>query len=138
MGAVAQDRQARFLERVDPACAAATLEEICQRVSDDETLAEVCKAWDLPFGRVRAWIAAEPEREAAYHAALRLRADQLAGETIAIADDVTAFPQQKRVRIDTRFKLASYYDKQRFGDAPTVAVSNSVVLKLSPEDERVI
>jgi hypothetical protein len=133
MGAIIADRQARFLELTAAERGLATLSEILQRVSENETLAEVCAAWDVPFGRVRAWIAAAP----AYFGALRLRADSLAGETVKIADG-DGFPQNKRIRIDTRFRLAGFYDKQFYGDAPKIALSNNVVLKLAPEDERVL
>jgi hypothetical protein len=138
MGAVATDRQARFLELTSVAAAAATLDEILQYVSDNTTLAEWCSLNDIPFGRVRAWIAADPEREAAYSGARKMRADALASETVGIADRADLFPQDKRVRIDTRFRLAGFYDKQYYGDAPKIALSNNVVLKLAPEDERVI
>jgi hypothetical protein len=137
MGAIIADRQARFLDLTAAERGLATLSEILQRVSESETLAEVCAAWDVPFGRVRAWIASDPERETAYFGALRLRADSLAGETVAIADG-DGFPQNKRIRIDTRFRLAGFYDKQFYGDAPKIALSNNVVLKLAPEDERVL
>src|SRR3981081_181349 len=107
MGAIATDRVARFYELVAPEHAAATLDELLQWVSEDGTLAEFCAMRDVPFGRLRAWIATDPERETAYFAALAIKADALAGQTIAIADDTELFPQDKRVRIDTRFRLAS-------------------------------
>jgi hypothetical protein len=137
MGAIAVDREVRFLELTSAERAPATLSEIVQRVGEGEKFVDICKALDQPYGRMREWLAKVPEREAAYYAARRLRADALADETIGIADG-EGYPQNKRIRIDTRFRLASFLDKQYYGDAPKIALSNTVVLKLAPEDERVI
>jgi hypothetical protein len=138
MGAIIADRQARFLELTTTAeHAAATLDEILQRVADGEPLAKICEAWDQPYGRVRSWLAKDPEREAAYRAARSLRADALVDETTDLADSAL-FPQDKNVRINQRFRLAGLLDKPMYGDAPKIALSNNVVLKLAPEDERVL
>jgi hypothetical protein len=114
MGEIAQDRIARFLDKI--ATEEQTMDELLQRVCENESLHEVCTAWEVPYGRVQAWLAASTDRQAAYEGALRIKADRLVGETIGIADDMDLGAEDRKVRIATRFRAASLYDRARFGD----------------------
>lgn len=114
MGEILRDRVARFVEKINDE--AATMDEILQRVSEKESLGQVCTAWDVPFARVRAWLAASSDREAAYENALKIKADGFVGETVPIADDSSLGVEDRKVRIATRFRAAAVYDRARFGD----------------------
>lgn len=114
MGEIITDRVARFAAKITDE--AATMDELMQRVSENESLAEVCTAWDIPFARMRAWIAASADREASYEAALRIKADGFVGEAVGIADNGELPVEDRKVRIATRFRAAAAYDRARFGD----------------------
>ena len=57
MGELTSDRIARYAERI--AQERETLEELAVRVAEGESLVEVCRAWDVPYGRIAAWVAAD-------------------------------------------------------------------------------
>ena len=87
---------------------------VFQRVCDGETLREIAKAWGLPKGRFVEWFTTE--HSALYDRALQVRADELAHETLEIADG--ASPEDsapRKLRVDTRLKLAEKWDRQRYG-----------------------
>lgn len=134
MGAIIQDRIARTLEKFERE--AETLDEMAQRmtgaVSADGELGEceglpaICKAWDVPYGRVMAWLMADEKRYAIYNRALAMQAKLLVSETVGIADadpgatekggtDTGAVAHQK-LRIETRFRVAKYHDAATYGD----------------------
>jgi hypothetical protein len=136
MGAIAADRIGRFAERTCAQNEAATMDELLQRVSEEETLAQVCAAWDIPHGRVRAWLSSNPDREAAYEAALRIKADGFVAETIRIADDGALDASDKKVRIDTRFRAASVYDRARFGDGVSGAAIREIKIVIETTNGR--
>lgn len=98
---------------------------IFQRVAEGETLKEVCKSRRWPYSVVARWVGETPEAFKGYEFALRLWADSLATETIAVADltDPTEVGHGK-LRVDARMKLASRLDRARYGDK--VEVSGSV------------
>lgn len=127
-------RLAELLARPD------TLDELQQRVTDGETLVSICKAWDVPYGRVAAWLEAEPERMEAYKAALRIRADALVAEAVQVArttqegvstktgPDGTVETREdmlghRKLEIDTFFKAAAKWDRARYGDSTHLEVS---------------
>ena len=98
------------------------------------------------FRSVWKWINDDPALLNAYNAALQSWADELAQDTIQIADG--ASPEDvalARLQIDTRLKVAAKWDRQRYGEAPQVnitAQSGSLVSILSalpalraPEEE---
>lgn len=123
MGEIVQDRIARFVELIAPGRSAATMDELSQRVAEGETLDAVCQEWAVPYGRVSAWLAADPMRMSTYESALRLWADRLATETVALADDGGGDVQHARLRVDTRMKLVSKLDRTRFGERLDVTVA---------------
>lgn len=126
MGAIIQDRIARFLEMTAPENAPQTLEEIFQRMTcrvagvegpegDPEGLPAICEAKDVPYGRMLTWLMADAARYAVYERALEVRAHELIAQTVGIADGAD-FPQNKRVRIETRFKVAKHHAPEKYGE----------------------
>lgn len=129
---IAADRAARFLEKT--ASEAETLLELSQRVTEGETLVEVCAAWDVPHARVASWLESDAARWSVYERALRLRSDALVAETLAVARGaqptiiehtrkdgtvvevpVFADHQRDKLIVDTQFRVAAKYDRARFG-----------------------
>jgi hypothetical protein len=106
--------------------------EIFQRVADGETLNQIARAWEVPKGLFIEWFLLTHGE--LYEAALKVRADDLAHEALGISDeqsevkkdDGTTFdpnvPRDK-LRIDTRLKLASKWDRSRYGDKQDVNVN---------------
>jgi hypothetical protein len=87
---------------------------IFQRVAEGETLRDVARAWGLPRGRFVEWFSTEHSE--LYDRALKVRADELAHETLEIADGATAEDSAPRkLRVDTRLKLAEKWDRARYG-----------------------
>jgi hypothetical protein len=114
---------------------ASTPSVVFQRLTDaekPETLREIAKAWQVPAGRFIEWFTTT--HVALYDAALKVRADQLAHEALAIADEQHAVEKKDgttydpevprdKLRTDTRLKLASRWDRSRYGDQ---AVSTTI------------
>lgn len=127
-----------------------TLDNITRRIANGDTLREICDSSKWPYDGVCKWIAETKGGARAYSEALSMWADTLAQETIGIADGiknetVQAKVSAAKVRIDTRLKIASRLNRDRYGEAPTVTVnaqSGSLVSILSalpppgaPEEE---
>jgi hypothetical protein len=132
MGAVMTDRAARFVDLT--ARESAMLEELGQRLSEGEHLPGICKAWDVPYWRVLTWLMADAKRYDVYQRALEVAAHALVSETVGIADG-DGYPQNKRIRIETRFKVAGYHAPEVYGRREE-AMPNTVVL-VSANLERV-
>lgn len=124
MGAIMQDRIARVLERFERE--ADTLEEIAQRmggavVGEDglaifEGLPQICRAWDVPYGRVLSWLMADAERYAVYQRCLEVQAHQLVSEAVGIADDTVNDVARDKLRVDTRFRVAKHHASKVYGE----------------------
>ena len=104
-----------------------TMSIIVQRLTDGERLREIAKAWEIPYGRLAAGIAEDAERKSQYEAALSIWADSLAQEAVAIADEQAEVVKENgetfdpnvardKLRIDTRLKLASRWNRERYGE----------------------
>lgn len=98
---------------------------VFQRVCDGETLRDIAKAWELPKGQFVRWFSTEHSE--LYDAALKVRADDLAHEALAISDEQALAVSKQgvefdpdvprdKLRIDTRLKLASRWDRKRYGE----------------------
>lgn len=117
----------------------ATIGVIVQRLTDGETLRDIAKAWQVPYGKLAEWMVEDRERSEKYNAALKIWADSLAQECVRIADeqaevvkrDGSSFdpdvPRDK-LRIDTRLKLAGKWNRERYGDQTDLKVSGHVSL----------
>jgi hypothetical protein len=98
---------------------------VFQRVCDGETLRDIAKAWELPKGQFVRWFSTE--HADLYDAALKVRADDLAHEALSISDEQSEVVKENgdtfdpdvprdKLRIDTRLKLASRWDRKRYGE----------------------
>lgn len=110
-----------------------SVEILVERVSEGETLKELCESRGLPYGRVARWISETEGVRERYELALRLWADGLATETIAISDGMGGDEDWKEVgrdklRIETRLKLASRLDRERYGERVRHDVGGGVVV----------
>jgi len=118
MGAITADREARYLERVSDE--SRLLDEMVQRMCGGdggyEGLPAICAVWDVPYGRVLAWLMADESRYAVYARALEMQAKGLVSETVALADGGGEDVARDKLRVDTRFRLAKYHDNKTYGD----------------------
>lgn len=105
-----------------------TPDVIVQRVAEGETLREICASREVPYSLVAQWIAETPGLKAQYDVALQLWGDALAQETVGIADkaDRENVPGAK-LAVETRMKLASKWDRDRYGEKVKHEHSGAIV-----------
>jgi hypothetical protein len=124
MGALMMDRAARYVELVERD--SATLEELSQRMAEGEGLPAICKAWDVPYGRVLGWLMADAERYAVYCRALEVAAHALVAEAVPLADEAAELIEAgakpsavtaKALQVDTRFRVAKHHAAKMYGEA---------------------
>lgn len=117
MGAVINDRVARYLEFIERDGA---LDEIVQRMAggmgECEGLPEICRALDVPYGRVLLWLMADEGRYKRYLQALEVQAHELVAETVRIADGVKNDVARDKLRVETRFRLAKHHASKLYGE----------------------
>lgn len=113
---------------------------IFQRLAEGESLKEIAKEWRVAKGRFIEWFTVT--HADLYDAALKVRAADLALEALSIADTTQAGVTRKtkadgseevteedmlghrKLQVETRLKLASKWDRARYGE--TVRVEKSV------------
>lgn len=116
---------------------AALVESICERLSNGEALAQICREEGMPAARtVRDWEQHDPVVSAAIARAREDGEEVLAAECLEIADDSRndwmsrkadegdekalqfngEHVQRSRLRIDTRLKLLSKFNPKKWGD----------------------
>jgi hypothetical protein len=93
------------------------IEEICERLSNGEPMARICRDDHMPaFRTVLRW---EEEDEEFRRVSIRAReygTHHIADDCLRIADDEDLEPQDKRVRIDTRLRLIGKWNSKIYGD----------------------
>lgn len=122
-----------------------TASVVFQRLCDGETLAQVARDWAVPKGRFVEWYTTE--HAALYDAALKVRADDLAHEALSVADTPTLGVETKtkadgsvevtegdmlghrKLQVDTKLKVASKWDRARYGEQVRVEHAGEVVLR---------
>lgn len=92
---------------------------ILARLSLGEPLSSICKGKDMPSSRVvNDWVANYPDFAESYQEARDRGFDEIAKDTMKIADDVTADRDQiakAALRIKTRHHLLGCWDPKRYG-----------------------
>ena len=104
-----------------------TVDEIVQRVCEGERLKVICKSKGWPYSVVAQWVAGNEKVQAAYEGALRIAADEMAQETVEIADGAT--PETVGVdkhRTEVRMRLAEKLHRDRYGAKVQVEKTVSV------------
>lgn len=126
---VAQDRIARYVALIERE--QETMTELAERVASQWTLEQVCAAWDVPFARMAAWIAADARRREMYEGAQAIAADGYANDTVLIADSGGGDTQHTKVRIAARQWIAARWDRGRYGDALQVQHTGETVVRFT-------
>ena len=95
-------------------------ERLCCRISEGETIREICARKDMPSkATLFRWLN-HPDRgdfRELYSLALATRAYAFGEETVSIADNTSEDARSRAVRIQTRQWLAGKLDPKRFGSA---------------------
>jgi hypothetical protein len=133
-----------------------SIDALCDYIASggaSHNLAAFCRERGLSYTRMLRWLDASTERSQLYARAKEDRADNIADEFAAIADEPipttlqgsydSAAVQDKRVRLDARKWLAAKLAPKRYGekvaiggadDLPPVQASVSGEVALSPSD----
>lgn len=100
---------------------------VFQRLCEGETLKAIAKAWQIPAGLFTEWFTSE--HLPLFDAAMRVRADELAHEALQKADQADAETvAPSKLQVDTRLKLASFWDRNRYGAGKDAGSAGVTVL----------
>jgi len=121
------------------------LAEICERLSNGEPMAQICRDDGMPGLRtVYDWMDAMPDVSAQIARAREQGFDAIAVDALRIADDgindkqVDAdgrvvvdhdVVQRSKLRVETRLKLLAKWDPKRYGDRQQVEHSGKIGLE---------
>lgn len=110
---------------------AANIDEVLRRVMGGTKLSKLCVEIKRPYTLLYPYLHSTPELKARYEAALAARADDLMHETLEIADalkgsDSAPEVAAGKVRIDTRQKIASGWNRERYGEQVQINKTVSV------------
>ena len=110
-------------------------DEICERLSEGEPLAQICRDEHMPAVRtVSAWKQANPDFNADFAHAREEGFDKIASDCLDIADETsydtiknedgddranTEWISRSKLRVETRLKLLAKWDPKRYGDKMT-------------------
>ncbi len=107
------------------------IEELLDRTSKGEQLTKLCSDARMPSrSSVYSWIESDPEFAGRFRAARARGVHALAEQCLDIADEPAAdavVVANKRVRIDTRLRLAGKWLASEYGDKLDVKHSGEVV-----------
>lgn len=123
----------------------AILAEICERLSNGEPMAQICRDDGMPDATtVWRWGEADPDVSQAIARAREQGFDAIAVDALRIADDgindkqVDAdgrvvvdhdVVQRSKLRVETRLKLLAKWDPKRYGDRQQVEHSGKIGLE---------
>lgn len=95
---------------------AGLLQFVKAQVASGVTLKTLCEHYVLDYGLLWDWVSAESVRLEQYYLAQRGVSEYYVAETVTIADEGEDVARDK-LRIDTRLKVASKWNRERYGDA---------------------
>lgn len=103
----------------------ATIEHICARLAEGNSLRKICRELELAESTVRYWLRAEGDNFPQYVRARELQADSYFDAVVEIADDTTMNADDRRIAIDARKWAAGklhgkYNDKIKVEQETTV------------------
>ncbi len=139
-------------------CTPAITDEICRRISEGVTLAEICRDEHMPDrSTVYDWINADEQLSQRFARAREIGFDAIADECLTIADNTssdtikterggipdTEWIQRSKLRVETRLKLLAKWSPKRYGDSldltsggeKLAAATTTVVVRPPLEDE---
>lgn len=102
-----------------------TIEHICARLAEGNSLRKICRELELAESTVRYWLSTDADAFAQSAHARELGCDALADQCVEIADDTTEKPEDRRIRIDTRIRLIGKWS-QRYNDKIKVEQETTV------------
>lgn len=123
------------------------IEEICQRISEGEPLAEICRLAHMPERRtVYDWLAADADFSSRFARARDVGFDAIAEEALKIADtpqdgvvieDDGEKVKEKRgdmlghrkLQVETRLKLLAKWNPKKYGDRQEINHSGTIGLE---------
>jgi len=107
-------------------------DEICHRLSLGQTMASICNDSHMPdYGTLWRWTRENGDFQEESARARETGTHALADQCIAIADDPTLDPADKRIRIDTRIRLIGKWNQKKYGDKIEVEANQSNNIRLS-------
>jgi hypothetical protein len=96
--------------------------EICRRMSEGESLRQVCRDTGMPEATVRQWVRDNREGFATqYQQARSLQVESWSDKIIELAERDDLEPNDKRLRVDTLKWLMSKLAPKRYGERLLVA-----------------
>lgn len=106
------ERWHRALERESE-----TVDVIVQRCAEGERVKEICRTRGWPYSVVAMWLSENEVVAKRVEAARRIWAEDMAVETVGIADAAGDNVPADKLRVDTRFRLAGKLDRDRWGES---------------------
>jgi len=106
-----------------------TMDVLTTRIAEGERLADIARAWDVPGGKLLAWILVDEQRSCQYLRALEIASHALVAETVGIAD--ASQPETvgvSKLRIETRFRIAAAHAKSLYGESKQSGGSQRVTV----------
>lgn len=97
---------------------------------EPETLREIAKSLQIPRGLFVEWFTVD--HASLYETALKVRAAEFGEEAVALADEAT--PETvgvKKLQVEARMKVASKWDRPRYGDQDSGQRGPAVVIQIA-------
>lgn len=121
-----------------------TLDTLIEQTGEDEFQAmilaavlegasprDLAKTLKTTYATLWTWLTEDEDRYKAYQSALQGTADDIAWESLKISDEADGDEVNvaaKKLRVETRMKLAGKWDRHRYGEQTNVQVGGSVSL----------
>lgn len=106
-------------------------DRICDEVASGRTLDRIAieEPWAPSARQMRYWLNEHPDFKSHYHAAIHMRAEKLAQETLDVADDLTVDPEDRKLMIHARQWLAGKINPALWGDRKIIDQNVTATIK---------
>lgn len=105
--------------------------KIMAAVLEGESPRDLAKALNITYATLWNWLTEDEDRYKVYQDALKGTADDIAWESLKISDEADGDEVNvaaKKLRVETRMRLAGKWDRHRYGEQNNVVVGGSVSL----------
>ena len=105
--------------------------KIMAAVLEGDSPRDLAKALNITYATLWNWLTEDEDRYKVYQDALKGTADDIAWESLKISDEADGDEVNvaaKKLRVETRMKLAGKWDRHRYGEQTNVQVGGSVSL----------